>query len=170
MDNVIANDIKVTRWKDEPVPKLSLVMYPAKSLLQPCEPVVFNEDFRLWIIDFIEVNRYLREAFGGPMVGIAASQVGKNIRCFIAYDKIYINPEIIWTTKAPPSTEREGCLSLPMDKSWSVTRPPSITLKYQNLDQEWKEDRFNGIQARVIQHELDHLEGKLCCGEDYPNK
>ena len=152
------------------VPKLTVVNYPDKILLQKSKPVVIDEEFKGWAKDFQDLYKYLKGALGNYMIGIASPQAGKNIRCFIANDILYINPEIIWTTKAPLDKSGEGCLSLPMGMAWQVERPPSCSLKWQNIDGNWNKERFNGINARVIFHEIDHLDGKLCCGDDYPGK
>jgi peptide deformylase len=54
----------------------------------------------------------------------------------------------------------EGCLSVP-DIRAEIERPETIILKFQDLEQNFHEKTFNGLISRVIQHELDHLKGKL---------
>ncbi len=106
-------------------------------------------------------------------IGIAAPQIGKSIRIFVAdttqledeekdlkgLKEVFINPEMI-SEEGTEASYEEGCLSIP-DIRGDVSRPPRITIKY--LDQNFKEhtSSFDGINARVIQHEYDHLEGKL---------
>jgi len=106
-------------------------------------------------------------------VGLAAPQIGLNIRLFIIdatpyaeeitgdypLKKVYINPVIIEETGEPWDFE-EGCLSIPEIRE-KVTRPPSVTLRY--LDQQFQEHTnfFDGMMARIIQHEYDHLEGVM---------
>jgi peptide deformylase len=81
--------------------------------------------------------------------------------------KVIINPEIIKVLPLQKSEFRdpkkkimEGCLSLPHYYS-SVERAPGVTLKY--LDENGKEhtEKFSGLEAQIIQHEVDHLEGEL---------
>jgi peptide deformylase len=152
-------------WKDMPVPALQIIEHPNEILSTPSKAVVIDSEFEKWLVDFKYLYDYIRGIYGLTVVGMAAPQAGKNIRCFFVNDKLYINPEIIWTTKAPDDFEPEGCLSLPMGKSWNIKRSPSITIKFQNLNGEWEEERFNSLNARAVQHELDHLDGKLCCGD-----
>ncbi|MDX2188447.1 MAG: peptide deformylase [Bacteroidota bacterium] len=104
-------------------------------------------------------------------VGLAAPQVGKNIRLFITdgsaieslkdagFKKIFINPIII-NEEGEPWIYEEGCLSIPGIRE-NVSRKPNVRIQY--LDENFKpfDETYNGIQARIIQHEYDHLEGKL---------
>ena len=96
-------------------------------------------------------------------IGLAAPQVGRSLRLFTANveDKIYafINPEIkdISTDKIP---FEEGCLSV--NKIWGpVVRPKKLTIKALNENGEPIKIRAKGLLARVIQHEMDHLNGIL---------
>ena len=54
----------------------------------------------------------------------------------------------------------EGCLSVPNIRA-EIERPETIILKYQDLDRNFHEKTFTGLVSRIIQHELDHLQGKL---------
>jgi len=106
-------------------------------------------------------------------VGLAAPQVGLSIRLFVIdlsalgeddeqymdYKKTFINPEILEFSENTCSYE-EGCLSLP-DIHENVTRSSDIKIRYH--DEQFMEhvDTFNEFAARVIQHEYDHLEGKV---------
>lgn len=100
-------------------------------------------------------------------VGIAAPQVGINRRMFLVqrFDKkgepfeTMINPEII--AKGDSLHARiEGCLSIPYTRD-TVLRHWEITVRYQNLRMQWKEEHLEGFTARIFQHELDHLHGIL---------
>jgi len=104
-------------------------------------------------------------------VGLAAPQIGLPIRLFVIdsthmYDnekdgirKVFINPQMIeeyddeWTFE-------EGCLSIPHIRE-NVERNATITLQYQDEDFNTHEEEFDGMTARVIQHEYDHIEGVL---------
>ena len=110
----------------------------------------------------------LAEAEG---VGLAAPQMGKNIRLFIVdctpwgeddptladYRKVFINAEI-YERSEETSLFEEGCLSLP-GLHENVRRPVSIRMRY--LDENFVEhdEEITGKPARVIQHEYDHIEG-----------
>ena len=113
-------------------------------------------------------------------VGIAAPQIGKDIRLFIVdcspfeededyedvkdelknFKRIFINPKQIGSSEGDEWTFTEGCLSIPNIHE-DVTRPESVTLEY--FDENWEKhtETFSDIRARVIQHEYDHLDGKL---------
>lgn len=95
--------------------------------------------------------------------GIAAPQVGRSERMCIALlgKKLVslINPEITWRSDTV-STAEEGCLSLP--EIWlQVTRPTDIILKFQTPAGKELELKLSGFDARVVQHEVDHLDGIL---------
>lgn len=106
-------------------------------------------------------------------VGLAAPQIGRAIRLFIidstlmmeegeehlGLKEVFINAQIIEETGKEWPFE-EGCLSIPHIRE-DVKRKETITIKY--LDQHFKEHTktFDGLTARVIQHEYDHIEGKL---------
>ena len=110
----------------------------------------------------------LGEASG---VGLAAPQIGKNIRLFIVdctpwaedvpeladFRKVFVNPEIYEHSEETDLFE-EGCLSLPGIHE-NVRRPIRIRMRY--LDENFVEhdEEFDGYPARVIQHEYDHIEG-----------
>jgi peptide deformylase len=106
-------------------------------------------------------------------VGLAAPQVGIGIRLFVIdaapyaeeIDKqyslrhVFVNPEIIEESGEPWVFE-EGCLSIP-DIREDVLRHPVIKIKFQNEHFEHFEKVFDGMIARIIQHEYDHLEGVM---------
>lgn len=112
----------------------------------------------------------LAEAEG---VGLAAPQIGKNIRLFIVdctpwgeddptladYRKVFINPEI-YESSEETSLFEEGCLSLP-GLHENVRRPVTIRMRYLDENFEEHDEEFTGKPARVIQHEYDHIEGKV---------
>ncbi|RYD80630.1 MAG: peptide deformylase [Sphingobacteriales bacterium] len=103
-------------------------------------------------------------------VGLAAPQIGLPIRLFIVdtgededgnpgYKRVFINAQILEET-GEPWNFNEGCLSIP-DIRENILRKPNIKVKY--FDENWVEhtDDVDGMPARVIQHEYDHIEGKL---------
>lgn len=96
-------------------------------------------------------------------VGLAAPQIGKSIRlCLARIDDIVmvlINPVMKERSKAEV-IDQEGCLSLP--GVWvDVARPYEIQLTYTDLKGKMQERKLSGFSARVVQHEIDHLNGIL---------
>ena len=95
-------------------------------------------------------------------IGLAAPQVGINQRIFVADvgegPIAIINPEII--KKSGSSKMEEGCLSIPA-VNVIVKRPDKIHVKYKDENNKPHERDFDGLLARVIQHETDHLDGKM---------
>ena len=102
-----------------------------------------------------------------PGVGLAANQVGIDMNMFIIdiahtdeneFPRIFINGKII--KLEGESTFSEGCLSIPQ-VALEVIRPESILFKYQDINEKWHEEKFDGLLSRAIQHEIDHLNGVL---------
>ena len=140
---------------------MKIVKYPAKSLLKP-SLAVSSVDMELleWTKKFVE---FTQQPLWGNLLGMAAPQVGRNIRLFIAMGRIYVNPVLKWYSKAPMDFCLEGCYSLEEKKyDYPTRRYVSIILQWEDLTGAKFEERFNGKKAQVIQHELDHLDGKLC--------
>jgi peptide deformylase len=106
-------------------------------------------------------------------VGLAAPQVNQGIRLFIidaapyaeehseleGFKKVFINPRIV-EYSGEEVAFNEGCLSIPQIRE-DVMRPPRIRIKYQDRDFNSYEEEYEGIPARIIQHEYDHLEARL---------
>jgi peptide deformylase len=96
-------------------------------------------------------------------IGLAAIQAGNPLRIVVCEvnDKIYslINPEIV-KLSSETSVLEEGCLSLP-NFYGEVERPEKITVKATNLDGKKIKLKAFGLLARVLQHEIDHLDGIL---------
>ena len=106
-------------------------------------------------------------------VGLAAPQINKSIRLFLidttpfmeegeedkAIKKTFINA-VILDEEGDEWMFNEGCLSIP-DIREDIQRKPIITIKYQDEHFDWNTDVFDGLTARVIQHEYDHIEGVL---------
>lgn len=99
--------------------------------------------------------------------GLAAPQIGQSLRIFLidnrdetsAIRQVFINARIL-DYGTVTCTEEEGCLSIP-GFTVAITRPDSITIRYQNEYFETMIRTFHGMNARIIQHEYDHTEGKL---------
>ncbi|MFM9951048.1 MAG: peptide deformylase [Saprospiraceae bacterium] len=106
-------------------------------------------------------------------VGLAAPQIGSSIRLFVVdsvpmmeagreaegIKRVFINAHKVEETGAPWSYE-EGCLSIP-DIRGDVDRPPVLRLRFLDENFVQHEELFTGLNARVIQHEYDHIDGVL---------
>ena len=115
-------------------------------------------------------------------VGLAAPQVGKLTCLFVidgtelaeddpsleGFKKTFINPKII-EEKGEIFTFTEGCLSLPKIRE-SVDRPGEIRIQYYDENFKFFDEKYDGIKARVIQHEYDHLQGVLFVDKIAPLK
>ena len=98
-------------------------------------------------------------------IGLAATQVDEHVRVVVIDvseerndSLVLINPEII--AQSGDTTYEEGCLSVPQSYA-KVQRAAEVTVKAQNVQGEWFELNADGLLAICIQHELDHLKGKL---------
>jgi len=96
-------------------------------------------------------------------IGLAASQVGLDLNILIIDTgegkKNFINPQILEKSKKR-SAMKEGCLSLPYI-TVNVSRPEQVRVRAQNERGEFFDESFDGLMARAVQHEIDHLEGRL---------
>ncbi len=136
-------------------------VYPDPILLSPSEDFNFDTDRPL----LKELEAAAKEGFGwGNLVGLAAPQIGIAKRFFIALEKLYINPTITERSE-DVFVGTEGCYSCEKGKSYNVTRNVRVKLKWQDRGQNWHEKWFDGFRSEVIQHEYDHLMGKLCSGQ-----
>lgn len=107
-------------------------------------------------------------------VGLAAPQIGKAIRVVVIdldvlsdelpeykdFRKAYINPHILEYDESNVETMEEGCLSLPAIHE-NVTRPTRIRVKFLDAELQEHDEWVDGYLARVMQHEFDHLDGKM---------
>jgi peptide deformylase len=143
------------------MPLLKVIQYPNPILSRKAEPIqkLGKEDFRL-IQDMVET---MYEEDG---VGIAAPQVNIPKRIIIVSprakpgeEQVYLNPELIESSKEVELSV-EGCLSLP-GVSCEIWRSKRVKLKALNAKGEEVVSEFHDFPARVIQHEIDHLNGML---------
>ena len=142
---------------------IELVKYPDVFLRSASNDVLFPlDDKTSRLIKFMTKAMYQHQG-----IGLAAIQVGYQLRMFVMdcsrsgdNSKVFINPEIV-EKSGETLCDNEGCLSAP-GKTGEVRRHLRIILKYK--DEEGKEQRktFYNLEARCVQHEMDHLEGKLC--------
>lgn len=143
-----------------------IVMYGDPVLRQQAKVIEVGADLSKLIEDMFET---MHAASG---IGLAAPQIGKAIRLFIVdgslleedpdlhdFKKVFINPQILKEVGNTWEFE-EGCLSIPNIRE-RISRKEKLTLRY--YDETWTlhEEEFDGMKARIIQHEHDHIEGKL---------
>ena len=145
-----------------------IVIYGAQTLRNKSVDITTEYPELKKLIDDMFLT--LDEASG---VGLAAPQIGKNIRLFIVdctpwadenpelenYRKVFINAEI-YEHSEESDLFNEGCLSLP-GLHEDVRRPVAIKMRWLDENFEEHDELIDGLPARVIQHEYDHLEGKV---------
>lgn len=148
---------------------LPIYLYGHPVLRKPTEKVSADYEGLKELIDNMWETMYHSEG-----VGLAAPQIGKSIRLVVIDGTVLeekfpecadgklclINPELSYDEDTPLVAYDEGCLSLP-GLSETVKRPETIHLKWQDENMEQHEADFSGYLARIIQHEYDHLEGKV---------
>jgi peptide deformylase len=146
----------------------SLVYYGDARLRQKCAPIsditLAHKQLAQEMIEFIDTHQG---------IGLACPQIGRMIRMFvlrkyliqpngdwvIGESMVYVNPKIVWHSPLIEIME-EGCLSIPGIKG-EVPRPFKIRLEFQNLEGQLLVEELEDINARVVLHENDHLNGVL---------
>ncbi|HUI95544.1 MAG TPA: peptide deformylase [Xanthobacteraceae bacterium] len=140
-----------------------ILILPDKRLRLVSEPVkTVTGDIKALVEDMFETM------YAAPGIGLAAIQVGVPKRV-VTMDlakkegekepRVFINPEIVWASDEP-SIYEEGCLSIP-EVHENVERPAKVRFRYLDLDGKPHEAEAEGLFATCIQHEIDHLNGKL---------
>lgn len=143
--------------------KRSIVTIPDPVLREVCAPVdTVDDDIRALSDDMLETM------YDAPGIGLAASQIGILKRMFVLdvakedapkEPMVFINPKIVWSSE-DASVYQEGCLSIP-EYFEDVERPAEVMVQFLDREGAEKEIRANGLLATCVQHELDHLDGKL---------
>ena len=144
-------------------PKLKILKYGDPILRKKVEDV---SDFTNLPYLVEQMFNTMHEESG---IGLAANQVGYSLNLLVLDTSnlegeddcrpyILINTKIIGLKGS--SIMEEGCLSVP-DIRAEIERPETIIIKFQDLEQNFHEQSFTGLLSRVIQHELDHLNGKF---------
>jgi len=147
---------------------LPIVAYGDAVLKKEAEDIPKEFPFLQELIDNMFETMYNAEG-----VGLAAPQIGKSIRLFIVdaspfeedepelkdFVKVFINP-IVVEEKGEQWPFNEGCLSIPGIRE-DVKRQTHVTVEYYDRDFNLIEETFDGIAARIVQHEYDHVEGIL---------
>ncbi len=142
-----------------------------KILFVP-DPILRQKSEKIKRITLKEIDiskKMIEVMLKAPGVGLAANQIGilKKIVTINLHNsetkkneiKTFFNPAIIFYSKNKIILE-EGCLSLPQQYA-DVERPEKIKIRYTNERNEIIEEKKSGYEARILQHEIDHLEGKL---------
>jgi len=143
-----------------------IIMYGDPVLRQRAKEIERGTDLKPLIADMIDT---MHAASG---IGLAAPQIGKSIRLFVVdgsgledepgmqdFKKAFINPVLLKEDGNPWEFE-EGCLSIPNIRE-KITRKENLTIRYYDEDWNVHEEAYDGMKARIIQHEYDHIEGKL---------
>ena len=143
-----------------------ILIHPDPRLKKVCDPVAkIDDEVRRLAHDMLETM------YHAPGIGLAAPQVGVNARLLVmdcakreeeeaaAQPIAMVNPEIVFSSEGTREHE-EGCLSIPEIYA-PVTRPEEVTVRWHDLDGNELEAKMNGIWATCVQHEIDHLNGRL---------
>ncbi len=144
--------------------KLKILIHPDPRLKKTCAAVPDISDKLRTLAD-----NMLETMYAAPGIGLAAPQVGVLDRlivldCIKAEDAapepiVMVNPRVI-AASDELNVYDEGCLSIP-DQYADVTRPKEVRVEWLDLDGNLQERDMDGLWATCVQHEIDHLEGKL---------
>ena len=145
-----------------------IYIYGSPVLRKETEPVPADyPDFKSFVSDMFDTM------YAADGVGLAAPQIGKSLRMFVidatpfeedddrlaGFKKVFVNPDIYERSEETVSMG-EGCLSFPKLNE-DVTRSKSIRIRYQDENFAEHDEAYDGLAARIIQHEYDHIEGKV---------
>jgi len=143
---------------------LPIVLFPDPMLRRPCTPVTaIDATLRQLAADMLETM------YAAPGRGLAGPQVAMPLRLFVMdvtwkegtpSPRVCINPVILEASETL-AENTEGCLSIPGIPA-QVSRPDWIVLRYTDLEGQEQTERLTGFEAVAAQHELDHLNGRLC--------
>jgi peptide deformylase len=142
----------------------SILIHPDPRLKAVAEPVAeITDEIRALGADMLETM------YDAPGIGLAAPQVGVLKRVLVMdcvkddelppRPMVLVNPELVWTSEERNVYE-EGCLSIPGQYA-DVERPAEVEVRWTDLDGSTQSERFDGLWATCVQHEIDHLNGKL---------
>ena len=141
-----------------------ILIHPDPRLKTRCAPVTdITDELRAAAEDMLETM------YDAPGVGLAGPQVGLMQRILVMdcikdpeaepRPMVLMNPEVTWSSDEQ-NTYEEGCLSIP-EQYADVTRPAEVKVRWLNIDGSTQEEHFDGLWATCVQHEIDHLNGKL---------
>ena len=141
-----------------------ILIHPDPRLKKLCDPVEsLSPEIGKLAEDMLETM------YDAPGIGLAAPQVGITMRLIVMdcvkeaeappRPMVLVNPVITWSSEAR-SVYEEGCLSIP-EQYADVERPAEVRVRWTALDGTTQEEEFKGLWATCVQHEIDHLDGKL---------
>ncbi|NNE89535.1 MAG: peptide deformylase [Silicimonas sp.] len=141
-----------------------ILIHPDPRLKTVADPVAEVDDpLRKLADDMLETM------YAAPGIGLAAPQVGILQRMLVMdcvkeenappQPMVLINPEVVWSSDEKNVYE-EGCLSIP-EQFADVERPSEVEVTWTNLEGAAQSAKFDGLWATCVQHEIDHLNGKL---------
>lgn len=142
--------------------KRQILIHPDPRLKKVCAPVAdLSDELRALADDMLETM------YDAPGIGLAAPQVGVLDRLIVmdcvkegeSEPMVMFNPEILGSSDETNVYE-EGCLSIP-EQFAEVTRPKEVRVGWIDMDGNPQEKDFDGLWATCVQHEIDHLNGKL---------
>lgn len=142
---------------------LPIVIAPDRRLKTPCRPVERIDESVCTLL-----QNMLETMYAAPGIGLAAPQVGSDLRLIVVdvaregeepRPYCMVNPKITWASD-DRIVMNEGCLSLP-EIFVDVERPDKVRVAYQDENGDGHEIDADGLFARCIQHEIDHLDGIL---------
>jgi peptide deformylase len=144
--------------------KRAILIHPDPRLKKMCDPVPdISDELRSLADDMLETM------YAAPGIGLAAPQVGVLSRLLVMdcvkeegaspQPVVMFNPEIV-AASDELNTYEEGCLSIP-EQFADVTRPAEVELRWIDQNGEEQQKVFDGLWATCVQHEIDHLNGKL---------
>ena len=144
--------------------KRPILIHPDPRLKKLCEPVPdLSDELRVLADDMLETM------YDAPGVGLAGPQIGVLKRVIVLdcvkedgeapRPLVMFNPEIV-AASDELNVYEEGCLSIP-DQFAEVTRPKIVDVRWIDPDGNVQSETFDGLWATCVQHEIDHLDGKL---------
>ncbi len=144
--------------------KRPILIHPDPRLKKVCDPVNdLTDELRVLADDMLETM------YDAPGIGLAAPQVGVLSRLIVVdcikeegeepRPLVMFNPEIV-ASSDEKNVYEEGCLSIP-DQFAEVTRPKAVDVSWIDRDGKFQKETFDGLWATCVQHEIDHLNGKL---------
>ncbi|MBL4768875.1 MAG: peptide deformylase [Rhodobacteraceae bacterium] len=144
--------------------KRKILIHPDPRLKKICAPVAdITDDLRKLADDMLETM------YDAPGIGLAAPQLGLLYRLIVLdcvkeegekpQPTVMFNPEVL-ASSDEINVYEEGCLSIP-EQYAEITRPAEVEVRWMDIDGNEKKAGFDRLWATCVQHEIDHLQGKL---------
>lgn len=168
-------DAELKNWQQilETVPQL---IYAGDKVLRTACSSVTQEEIKTgkaktWVEEMEKTLSDFRRVAGYGR-GLAANQIGISKQIIVTYSskdnsfKHYINPQVL-DESDEKAVYGELCLSFVLVMG-DIVRPWQLTIRYEDLEGNILEETVDGIEARLLGHELSHLQGKMCLDEAIP--